>query len=94
MAGSHTNCSTCTPHSSYANRNQQLSPQDGAVSLSSGDLGRLLDLDLDLEPLLEAGVWLLERDLDFDRERDLEADLDLLLVLRGVRVLERDLERE
>ena len=60
--------------------------------MSSGDLGRLLDLDLDLEPLLEAGVRLLERDLDFDRERDLDADLDLLL--RGVRVLDLDRERE
>lgn len=63
---------------------------------SSGDLGLLLDRDLDLDPLFDLGVGLLERDLDLDLERDLEADLDLLL--RGVRVLERerdrDLERE
>lgn len=72
-----------------------VSAQDSAVApVSSGDLGLLLDLDRDLDPLFDLGVWLLERDLDLDLERDLEADLDLLL--RGVRVLERerDLDRE
>jgi len=52
--------------------------------LSAGDLGWLLDLDLD--PLLDGGVRLLERDLDLERDRD----GDLVFFLCGVRDLERE----
>ncbi|EQB77224.1 hypothetical protein CB1_000265017 [Camelus ferus] len=70
-----------------------------------GDLGRLLDGDLDLDSLLDTGGGLLDPDLDLDRERDLETeeDLDLDLHHRAdlnlegdrhlERVPERDLER-
>lgn len=59
-----------------------------SAPFSPGDLGWLLDLDLEA---LSAGVWLLERDFDLgdlDLERDLDGDLALSLL--G----ERDLERE
>ncbi|KAG2461016.1 MET23 protein, partial [Polypterus senegalus] len=69
--------------------------EDTAPS-SSGDLGKLLDLDRDLDSLTDAGVLLRDLERDFDLERDLDGDLDLDfdLVLRGVRDLERDRERE
>lgn len=59
---------------------------------SGADLGGLLDLDLD--PLFEAGVPLLdlERDLERDRDRDLERDGDLALAFLVLG--ERDLDLE
>lgn len=46
----------------------------GSPPFSAADLGWLLDLDLD--PLLEAGVPLLDLDLDLDLDRDRDLDLD------------------
>lgn len=61
---------------------------------SPADFGWLLDLDLDLDSLFDAGVRLLERDLDLDLERDLDLEGDLDFLLRGLCDLERDRERE
>ncbi|TNN52689.1 hypothetical protein EYF80_037069 [Liparis tanakae] len=60
-----------------------------SAPLSSGDLGLLLDLerDLDLDPLLEGGVRLLDLDLE---DRDLEGDFVLLRL--GVLDLDLDLD--
>lgn len=59
---------------------------------SAVDLGWLLDLDLD--PLLEDGVRLLDldRDLDLDLERDW--DLALVFLLLGERDLDREYDRD
>lgn len=67
--------------------------EDTAPS-SSGDLGGLLERDLDLDSLLDTGGGLLDLDLDLDRERDLETEDDLDLDLRADLDLEVDRERD
>ncbi|EHA99397.1 hypothetical protein GW7_06411 [Heterocephalus glaber] len=67
--------------------------EDTAPS-SSGDLGGLLDRDLDFDSLLDTGGGLLDRDRDRDRDRDLDTDEDLDLDLRADLDLEVDRERE
>lgn len=57
---------------------------------SAADLGWLLDLDLD--PLLEEGVRLLDRDLDLDLDLDLEREWALVFLFLGERDLDLDLE--
>lgn len=67
---------------------------DDTAPSSSGDLGGLLDRDLDFDSLLDTGGGLLDLDLDRDRDRDLDTDEDLDLDLRADLDLEVERERE
>lgn len=69
-----------------------LVPHGDAVPFSPGDLGGLLERDLDLEPLLDMGDLFLDLDLDLDLDLEREREGDLLL--RGEWDLERERERE
>lgn len=68
--------------------------QDDTAPSSSGDLGGLLDRDLDLDSRLDTGGGLLDRDRERERERDRDTDDDLDLDLRAERDLDVERERE